>query len=136
MTSYQILKSILHGATITIIDTTAYLDKYKSTYCVVDFKFIKQLIYMDIIEKDSGNFETREEHYLLNDKFIKFDDKTRQKTILLKTMDEHATSIKNVPKHSPYLEFEKAFEKIKHNVIRKKKLEKLENESSIYEKNK
>lgn len=136
MTNYQILKRILHGSTVTTILHTAYIDKYKSTYCIVDFAFIKQLTYMDIIEKDSGNFETGEQHYLLSDKFIKINWEKYTKTILLKTMDDHVKRWLNehytYNVHPPFIEFEKAFEKIKNNTIRKKKLQKLKNESSIH----
>ena len=135
MTNYHTLKQILHGSIVTISGSVAYLDKYRSTYCIVDFAFIKQLTYMDIIEKDSGNFETDEQHYLICDKFIKRNRESKTKTILLKTMDDHVNDWIRMHYtyrvHPPYLEFEKAFQMIIKNTIRKKKLEKLKNESTI-----
>jgi len=133
MTDYQLLKRILHGSEVTIEKNDAWLDRYKSTYVKVDWDFCMMLFQIKIIDVDSGNFETGETHYFLDDKFIRFDEKN-VKHVSIKKIDEQLKDVRNnltnrgtyYNKFPTFVRLLEAFDKIRNNTIRKSKLQKLE----------
>jgi hypothetical protein len=131
MTDYQLLKKILHGAEVTIEKNNAWLDRYKSSYAEVDWDFCMMLFQTKLIDIDTGNFETGETHYFLDDKFIRF-DKKNVKHVSIKKIDTQIKDVRNnltyYNKFSTFVRLLEAFDKIKNNTIRKQKLEKI-NES-------
>jgi len=136
MTDYQLLKRILHGAEVTIEKDQAWLDRYKTSYNEVDWDFCMMLFQIKIIDVDTGNFDTGETHYFLDDKFVRFDEKTKIKHISIKKIDEQLNDVKNTltnrgsnyNKFSSFARIIEAFERIKNNSIRKSKLQKIEKE--------
>ena len=126
MTDYQILKKILHGSEVTIENNNAWLDRYKTSYTEVDWYFCMMLFQIKIIDVDTGNFETGETHYFLNDKFVTYDEKNI-KHISIKKIDDELKKIIGYNNFPTFVRLSKAFDKIKNNTIRKTKLEKLEN---------
>jgi hypothetical protein len=123
MTDYQILKNILYGAEVTIESNKAWLDRYKTSYNEIDFDFAMMLFQIKIIDVDSGNFETGETHYFLDDKFVKVDNKIRH--ISIKKIDEQLKKIIGYNVFPTFVRLSKAFESIKNNEARKQKLKKL-----------
>jgi hypothetical protein len=133
MTNYEIFKKIINFSTITIleekvgknlVETVAYIDKYKyDGEKINDYYFIKTLIYLEILEIDSGNWETRERHYKLNNKYI------------MRTYPDYIFDGINIKKlknklMKPYLiesvkELQNIFLKYETHLLRKQKLLKL-----------
>ena len=123
MTDYQILKRVLYGAEVTIESNKAWLDRYKTSYNEIDFDFAMMLFQIKIIDVDSGNFETGETHYFLDDKFVRIENKIRY--ISIKKIDEQLKRIIGYNVFPTFVRLSKAFDKIKNNAIRKQKLKKL-----------
>lgn len=134
----NILKKIIYGSEVTInrmpstnnpfqIIRESYLDKYNIKICKVDIDLIEALIEMNIIECYSGNFDTQERHYLLNDKFISFENNTRiiklgeiWKAILLNN-----TKYISLPENRIQKKIQNAFSELKNQLLRKEKLKML-----------
>ena len=132
MKNYQILKRILHGSEVTMTKDTAIINKYYKYGAYseeFDFFFAMMLIQLEIIELDCGNWETGEQHYRLNEKYFKYDEKTKIKHILIKKIDndinDYKVNIPNYKKFPTFLGVSEALEKIKKNLTRKNKLLKL-----------
>jgi len=72
MTEILIFNKILKNSTITIDNVSVIIDKYKKEYLDITnyTDFIYFLCHLQIIDKDSGNWETGEKHYTLNHYFI------------------------------------------------------------------
>ena len=68
MTKFDIIREVFRYQEVTItMENRAYLNKYvKSTY-EIPFTVVKSLIEIGSLQKDSGNFETGEEHYRFYD---------------------------------------------------------------------
>ena len=124
MTDYQTLKKILHGSEVTIENNNAWLDRYKTSYTEVDWDFCMMLFQIKIIDVDTGNFETGETHYFLNDKFVKVQNKIRH--ISIKKIDDELKKIIGYNNFPTFVRLKEAFERIKRNTIRKTKLQKIE----------
>ena len=71
----NILK-ILKGSIITKTKKGAFIDKYRINYICKEIPLIlfEQLFNLDLIELDSGNFETGERHYHLNSNYISIEN--------------------------------------------------------------
>ena len=132
MNDYQTIKRILNLSEVNVIGKQAYLDRYKINNVEIDFKLVLLLITFGILELDSGNFETGEENYFLNDKFIFIDRTDENKKIILLTkiierFDEQKFYFTQSFDFDRHIEIVKIFYKIKSNYIRKEKLIKLKN---------
>lgn len=122
---YDITKKILFGSEVTLTnDKEAYLGRYDE---IVDYNFCFALTTREIIELDSGNWETGEEHYKLNEKFIRWEKSTRFILINILESDlEKATSYIQPQTITYHLtEFLNAVKVIKLNDMRKQKIKKL-----------
>lgn len=124
----DVLKKILYGAEITTVNgKDAYLNKYRKDSQKIDIHNINILILLDILEFDSGNFETGERHFRLGNSFYSVMDNI--KTIHLKRIGECIENSK--PTSYPgFNELEKAYNEIKNQTIRKLKLKKIESYGS------
>jgi activator of 2-hydroxyglutaryl-CoA dehydratase len=126
----NILKKIICGAEITTIDglVECCLNKYNSKpYEIIDRELIKTLIEMDIIEFESGNFETHERHYRLNDKFVSRENnvKTIKIGAIWKAILTNNCQYIYLPKHSMQMEIQNSFSELKNQLLRKEKLKKI-----------
>ena len=63
MNNIKVFKNILNGSEITLIKDDCYIDICHKTFQKIDTDFILCLIYLKIIELDSGNWETHEQHF-------------------------------------------------------------------------
>jgi len=139
----DILKQIIFGAEVTVtkiyydqhpISSTysyymeAILNKYRASYQIINYELVRCLMQMEIIEESSGNFETHERHYTINDKFILFKDNIKciefgkiEKCILLFNHKYKSISDNN----STNIKIEKFFYELKNKLLRKEKLEKI-----------
>ena len=72
MENTTLLYKIIKGSTITVTKNITYIDRYKSNWETVNADFSQYLIYMEILKEVSGNFETGEVHYILNDELYFF----------------------------------------------------------------
>ena len=132
MNDYQTIKRILNLSEVNIDGTQAYLDRYKINNIEIDYKLVSLLITFGILELDSGNFETGEENYFLNDVFIFIDRTDENKRIILlskiieRLNDQRYYFIQNYD-FDKHIETRKIFSKIRNNYIRKQKLLKLKN---------
>ena len=125
MNKTQLLKSVLKGAEVTTVGKEAYLNKYRYDHKKIDLSFVNILIFTKIIGVESGNFETGERHYRLEDFF--YTVKNKIKTIHLKKIGECIESHKkmNFGVYKSFDELIQAYETIKIQSIRKQKLEKI-----------
>lgn len=134
MDAYNILMRILNGSTITTIQfNNAIIDKYENNPQKIDTEFVRLLHTMEFIEHDSGNLETGENHFLLNDKFITF--KEKYKIVSISKIDKQMETYKRcniwyISGNKQFEEFEKAYEKVKIKSIRKEKIKRI-NESTM-----
>jgi len=132
MNDYQTIKRILNLSEVNVIGKQAYLDRYKINNVEIDYKLVSLLITFGILELDSGNFETGEENYFLNDVFIFIDRTDENKRIILlskiieRLNDQRYYFIQNYD-FDKHIETRKIFSKIRNNYIRKQKLLKLKN---------
>ena len=132
MNDYQTIKRILNLSEVNVIGKQAYLDRYKINNVEIDYKLVLLLITFGILELDSGNFETGEENYFLNDVFIFIDRTDENKRIILlskiieRLNDQRYYFIQNYD-FDKHIETRKIFSKIRNNYIRKQKLLKLKN---------
>lgn len=132
MNDYQTIKRILNLSEVNVIGKQAYLDRYKINNIEIDYKLVSLLITFGILELDSGNFETGEENYFLNDVFIFIDRTDENKRIILlskiieRLNDQRYYFIQNYD-FDKHIETRKIFSKIRNNYIRKQKLLKLKN---------
>ena len=132
MTNYEVFKKIINLSTITIVkDKAAYINKYNSNFETIDYAFAKLLINFEILELDSGNFETAEQHYMLNDKYIIMNSDYKLSGIDVKKI-EIDLKIPIVNKSwfgwsDNFFEIQNIFLKFKKNTIRKEKLLKIKN---------
>lgn len=117
MTDYQALKKILRLATVTVNKKNAYIDYYNK----INYSIVSILILLDIIEKESGNFDTGDNHYRLNEKFISVGDKI---TISFKKIEEALMNDK-VYHFKQIQDLKCIFDKVKIDLQRKIKLENL-----------
>lgn len=129
MNDYQSIKRILNLSEVNVVGRQAYLDRYKINSVKIDYKLVVLLIVFDILQLDSGNFETYEENYFLNDKFIHRTNDNNKIILLSKIIERfneqvYFTQGYDFDKH---IETLKNFQKIKNNYIRKEKLIKLKN---------
>jgi len=64
----KVLNSILHGAELTSCgkDGTFWIDKWKKYSYQVNKAIANKIIDSNIVREDSGNFETRETHYVID----------------------------------------------------------------------
>lgn len=128
MTDYQVLKKIIHLSTVTINRNRAYID-----YVEIDYYFASYLTLLNILQLDSGNFETHDNHFRLNEDFIMINDKCR--IILLNEIQKQFEKADNNLVYSlpgnitieaqTAKDAKKVFFKVKNDLLRKKKLEKL-----------
>ena len=60
----NILIRLLTGEDLTIVKgSEAYLNKYKSNCIEIPFNYANELILLNFVEEDSGNWETFEVHF-------------------------------------------------------------------------
>lgn len=63
----QFLIDIINYSELTVCDNGTYwINKYKSNWKKVDEELALCLVQSSVVELDSGNFETGEEHYILS----------------------------------------------------------------------
>ena len=130
MTKNQIISRIFNLSEITYTATKfIYIDKYSDNHVEIldtnTILFFNDLLTFNILEMDSGNFETKEIHYRLNTNFYKNDNGTR--TIFFNKILEE---IDEVSKHyNSYSNIKGVFEDFKNKEIRKQKLKKLKIEN-------
>ncbi len=119
----DVLKKILYGAEVTTVNgKEAYL-KYRNNSQKIDIHNINVLILLEIIEIDSGNFETGERHFRLGESFYSVMDNI--KTIHLNRIGKCIESTK--PSGYPgFNELEKAYNDLMNQLIRKEKLKKIQ----------
>ena len=122
MNDYQTIKRILNLSEVNVIGKQAYLDRYKINNVEIDYKLVLLLITFGILELDSGNFETGEENYFLNDKFIFIDRTDENKKIILLTkiierFNEQKFYFTQSFDFDRHIEIVKIFYKIKSNYI-------------------
>ena len=123
----DILRKIIYGAEITIVnDTDAYLNKYRNASQKIDISYANILLFLKIIGFDSGNFETGERHYRLEEPFYSVKDKI--KTIHLGKIGECIESHKPAyyVTYPVFKELEKAYNDLRNQLLRKEKLKKIE----------
>lgn len=128
MTDYQVLKKIIHLSTVTINRNKSHID-----YIEIDYYFVSFLALLNILELDSGNFETHDNHYRLDENFIKRNNNTR--TILLNEIQKQFEKVDDnlvysLPGNISFdpktaKDAKKVFFKLKNDLLRKKKLERL-----------
>ena len=125
MTDYQTLKKIFYLSIVTLNKNKAHIN-----YIEVDYNLISFLTLLNILELESGNFETHDNHYRLNEKYIKINNKIIHVSIkdiesdfercddnlYYKYSDSEVKSAKYI---------KEVFYKLKNNLQRKAKLEKL-----------
>jgi len=117
MTKNQILKRIFKLSTITFHKKDAFIYHHNKPDEYVDYDFVMMLKHLNIIELDSGNFETEETHYQLNSDFIELRDNIR--FINLNKIEAITNSSRL------YYEFRSIFDIVKKELQRKSKLLKL-----------
>lgn len=129
MNNYQVFVNIINFATITISNNKAYINKYKIDNSEIDKWFIDMLVILDFIELDSGNFETNEKHYIINNKYVKIKFTNDDKLIKIINLNKFEKVLKNhilsLYKDVHFEKVKNIYEKFKINNIRKQKLEKL-----------
>jgi len=122
------LLKILNGAVITETRNGNFINKYVfDCSCHELRKDLFNILYnIELIELDSGNFETHERHYMLNEKYISI--KNNIKCVNLKEI----TNLIQCRSHIFYVttEFCDAYFSIKKDIERKRKLNKLRNVSN------
>ena len=123
------LKRIIFGAEVTVTKRwtdhihfirEAQLNKYQSSYKFVNYEFITCLIQMEIIEESGGNFETHERHYVLNDKFISYNDDN------IRCIEFGKLEIYILYHPNSFKSVEKIFFELKNKLLRKEKLKKIQ----------
>jgi len=63
----RILEDLLNCSELTLMpDNTAWMNYWRMKSYEVDMMIFNSLYYNNIIEADSGNFETGETHYIIN----------------------------------------------------------------------
>jgi hypothetical protein len=124
----DVLKKIIYGAEITTVNgKEAYLNQYRKASQKIDIHNINILILLDILEFDSGNFETGERHFRLGESFYSIMDNI--KTIHLNRIGKCIES--NKPTLYPgFNELEKAYNDLRNQLIRKEKLKKIQSYGS------
>lgn len=126
----DILRQIIYGAEVTVCNFQCCLNKYNSKqYKIVDYELINALIGMNIIEQNSGNFETHECHYSLNENFL-----LRENNIKTIKIDDiyRAILINNckyisLNEHHINRRIENSFSELKIQLLRREKLKKIQN---------
>lgn len=128
MTYNEIIKRIFNKSTITVVSVNnIFIDKYGyGNVELTDIEsslFINDLITYHVIELDSGNFETREMHYLLNEKYssVKNGTRTIHFSQILEKIDDVSVH------YGSHSNIRKRFQDFKNMIIRKQKLKNLEN---------
>jgi len=123
------LKRIIFGAEVTVTKRwtdhihfirEAQLNKYQSSYKFVNYEFITCLIQMEIIVESGGNFETHERHYVLNDKFISYNDDN------IRCIEFGKLEIYILYHPNSFKSVEKIFFELKNKLLRKEKLKKIQ----------
>jgi len=128
MENTTLLYKIIKGSTITVTKNITYIDRYKSNWETVNADFSQYLIYMEILKEVSGNFETGEVHYILNDELYFF--KNKVKHIKLNEIERYINEFryfKTLSSGHIVTEIKDAFDKLKIKLLRKEKLNKLNN---------
>jgi len=128
MTDYKVFEKIIKFAEITLTkNRKAYINKYKSDCEEIDYNFIKTLINSDILSLESGNFETGEEHFMLDDKYIKIDNMYNLIGIDVKLMEKNLEIPEGRKPRESFSILQKIFLRFKQNTIRKQKIQKINN---------
>lgn len=122
MTKNQIINRIFNLSEITYTSTKfIYIDKYSNNSIEisdVETKlFISDLLTYNILELDSGNFETKEMHYILHSDFYKNEHQNR--IILFNKI------LERIEERTKIYNIKKVFEDFKNKEIRKQKLKNL-----------
>lgn len=128
MNNSTLLYKIIKGSTITMTKNVCYIDRYKSSWSVVNSDFAQYLIYMEILEEDSGNFETGEVHYKLNEKFYYFKNKIKHiKLNEIELCINNFKYIKTLSAGKIVTEIIEEYSKLKTKLLRKEKLQIINN---------
>jgi len=117
----DILK-ILKGSVITTTKSGVFIDKYRKGYICkkITTVLFKELYNIELIEMDSGNWETSETHYHLNSKYISIKNNIKYINLekITKEIEEN--------KHRLLIEeFYDAYFSIKKDIERNQKIKKL-----------
>ena len=115
------LLRILYGSVVTKKNTTFYLDLYSKNWKEVNSpELIKTLINVDLLELESGNWDTRERHYILNTRYVSYEDGVRHVNLKKFTEKFKGYSFLIVSD-----KVKQAYFSVKKSLERKYKLEKL-----------
>lgn len=116
------LLRILNGSIVTEHHLEVYyLDRYsKRNKEVDDYELVKTLINIDFLEIESGNWETRERHFVINTKYVSYKDNVRYVNL-----KEFAEKLKNYSEMIVSNRVKEVFFSVKKSMERKYKLEKL-----------
>jgi predicted metal-dependent hydrolase len=132
MNDYETLKKIIFLSEVTLSKNKAYIN-----YIEVDYLLISFLILLNILDLESGNFETQETHYRLHFKFIKKENNSIHISFkeIQKEFERCDDSlIYNYIENKYAKDVKKIFYRIKNNLQRKVKLEKINSIKTIYDK--
>lgn len=126
MIKNKIIIRIFNLSEVTYTSTKfVYIDKYSNNWIEIsdinEILFMNDLLTFDILKVTSGNFETKELHYRLNENFYKTENGTR--TIFFNRILEKIDEMSNY--YNSYSNIKKVFEDFKINEIRKQKLNNL-----------
>lgn len=124
LSNYDTFKKILAGDCVTTVGDVSYLNRWgqHDVESILNNEFINYLVRNNILDEDSGNFETGETNFYLNPEFVSVDGGFR--TVYMWKVYRQVTEYRFSPEAQREL-FIQILDKIKNAELRKLKLDKL-----------